>query len=454
MKDFLGICLCALVMNSSAFVPYSGHFKHVEIGNKILGRNLRLFSSSTDTVPSDVEEDDKKRPFVGTSTSSEVGMGKWEEQDGNYILRPPDGMEPQALIHFLGGAMVGSSPDFTYRYLLERLSERGYLIVATSFSTRFDYLTVCDQVISRFERVAPSLARQYGAVPVIGVGHSLGALLHLLVTCLFPDTPRAANVLISYNNKSVQESVPFLDEIFAPLFTAAAADPTSEEGKKDVILPNPFPRSGIDIIKLTLRLARTVAKGEVPSDAFLQELIESLTPNGLPKIPLSEVPFREQLEDNGIQSFLKESGTATLLEQLFDIIDQVPPLMEDVAGGTRDFTPAEDSIRSSARRAYRARRTLLIQYDNDGLDESEDLEKLLNEASETVMRMKRPMIQVDIQRKVLPGGHATPLLAPPVDIANKAEDWLGEDTAKSKLSYSGADATVEEITRWLDEGFS
>jgi len=169
---------------------------------------------------------------------------------------------------------------------------------------------------------------------------------------------------------------------------------------------------------------------------------------------LSEVPFREQLEDNGIQSFLKESGTATLLEQLFDIIDQVPPLMEDVAGGTRDFTPAEDSIRSSARRAYRARRTLLIQYDNDGLDESEDLEKLLNEASETVMRMKRPMIQVDIQRKVLPGGHATPLLAPPVDIANKAEDWLGEDTAKSKLSYSGADATVEEITRWLDEGFS
>lgn len=411
-------------------------------------------------MPSDVEETATRAttttppPFTA-GVASKVGMGRWEEQDGNYILRPDNTDEsPKALIHFLGGALVGSSPDLTYRYLLERLSERGYLIVATPYSTRFDYLTVCDEVISRFERVAPSLARQYGAVPVIGVGHSCGALLHLLITCLFPDTPRAANVLISYLNKSVQDAVPFIDEVFAPLFTAAAANPSDDTN--NALLPNPFPTSGTDIIRLSLRLARTLAKGEVPSDAFLQELSDSLTPNGMPKPPLTELipPIREQLEDNVVQNFLKETGTAALLEQLFDIVDQVPPLMEDVADGVRDFTPPEESIRAAARRAYRARRTLLLQYDNDSFDESEELEKLLNEASDTVMRMKRPMVEVNIQRKVLPGIHATPLLAPPTDLANKAEDLLGEETAKSKLAYNGADATVEEIARWLEEGFS
>jgi len=412
-----------------------------------------LCSTAEESVPSDVEED--KSTFVGGSVSSAVGMGKWEEQDGNYILRPPDGMEPRALIHFLGGALVGTSPDLTYRYLLERLAERGYLIVATSYNTSFDYLSICDQVISSFERVAPSLARQYGAVPVIGVGHSCGALLHLLITCLFPDTPRAANVLISYLNRSVPDAVPFLDEFFAPLFLAASTDPNEQNNNNNnMLLPNPFPTKGTDIIRLMLKLARTSAKGEIPSEEFLQELVTSLTPNGLPKVPLTDLPFREQLEDNAVKTLLKENGVSTLFEQIFDIIDQVPPLMEEVAAGCRDFTPNEASIRASARRAYRARRTLLIQYENDDYDESEDLEQLLNEAAETVMKMKRPMIEVDVQRQVLPGIHATPLLAPPVELAHTAEDWLGEDTAKSKLSYSGADATVEEITRWLEEGFS
>ena len=56
-------------------------------------------------------------------------------------------------------------------------------------------------------------ARQYGAVPVVGVGHSCGALLQLLITSLFPDTPRAANALLSFNNKPVTEAVPFFEEV-------------------------------------------------------------------------------------------------------------------------------------------------------------------------------------------------------------------------------------------------
>ena len=56
----------------------------------------------------------------------------------------------------------------------------------------------------------------------------------------------------------------------------------------------------------------------------------SLTPNGVPKIPVTNVPFRDQLEDNAVKTLLKENGVSTLFEQVFDIIDQVPPLMEEV----------------------------------------------------------------------------------------------------------------------------
>lgn len=68
------------------------------------------------------------------------------------------------------------------------------------------------------------LAAEYGALPVVGIGHSCGALLQLLVTCLFPDTPRAANALISFNNKPVSDAVPGFEELVLPLVTQVMGD--------------------------------------------------------------------------------------------------------------------------------------------------------------------------------------------------------------------------------------
>ena len=46
----------------------------------------------------------------------------------------------------------------------------------------------------------------------------------MLITSLFPDTPRAANALLSYNNKPVKEAVPLFEEVFSPLFTSISGD--------------------------------------------------------------------------------------------------------------------------------------------------------------------------------------------------------------------------------------
>ena len=122
-----------------------------------------------------------------------------------------------------------------------------------------------------------------------------------------------------------------------------------------------------------------------------------------------------------------------------------------MANGARDFVPTPSATRVAARKAYRARRTLIMEFSDDALDESGPLEELLKEA-ERLTRMKRPMVDIDVQRKVLQGGHATPLLAPPLDLAERAEDILGSDTSKERLYYEQASATVDELVRWLEEG--
>jgi len=109
-----------------------------------------------------VDEQSTSSTIDDTSNSLEepnYTEGRWESLHGNYILRPPPSKKPRALIHFLGGALLGAAPQLTYRYLLERLSSKGYLVVATPYQLSFDHLVSCDEIIDKFERVAPDLAR-------------------------------------------------------------------------------------------------------------------------------------------------------------------------------------------------------------------------------------------------------------------------------------------------------
>jgi hypothetical protein len=208
-----------------------------------------MASTQAESTTSNSQEAKSNADRFGDSSKA-GNIGNWEEVHGNWILSPPLSDEPpRALLHFLGGAMVGASPHITYRYMLERLAEKGFLVVATPYQLSFDHLATCDDVITRFELMAPTIARQYGALPVVGIGHSCGALLQLLITCLFPDTPRAANALMSFNNKPVTEAIPFFEEVFAPFFTSIAA--------KNGTLP-----SSNEALALSLRLAKAATEGK------------------------------------------------------------------------------------------------------------------------------------------------------------------------------------------------
>ncbi|KAG7374639.1 DUF1350 domain containing protein [Nitzschia inconspicua] len=418
-------------------------------------------SSSIDSSPS-------------TSDNLVTGVvGNWESLHGNWVLRPYGGGSmdepPRAVIHFLGGALVGAAPQITYRYLLEKLADKGFLIVATPYNLSFDHLATCDEILTKFENLAPTLARQYGALPVVGIGHSCGALLHLLITCLFPDTPRAANALISFNNKPVSEAVPFFEEFFAPFFTSIAA-PTMMDTESGTKAEGP---SSNDSLVIGLKLAMAATQGQLPSDELLQEAQRVFTPTLppplgflLPNVPAP--PFFPFNNNQKIQipteireaysqwaapsvSQLNDAGVLSLIHETIVSLEQIPKLVEEVAEGARDFNPTPALVRSAAGKAYRARRTLILGYQDDPIDESDEVEEVLREAL-SITRMRRPMVEIDVQRKTLMGGHEAPLVAPPLDVAERAEDLLGPESSQDVLGYRSAAATADDLVRWLEEG--
>lgn len=196
--------------------------------------------------------------------------------------------------------------------------------------------------------------------------------------------------------------------------------------------------------------------GELPSDELLTRMAKDYAIGPLQNLVPETIEIPPAIREayatitSPATTALTNAGVIPYTDQTIAILQQIPPLIEEVAHGARDFVPPPASVAAAARRSYRARRTLIVKYNNDGIDESNDIEELLIEA-EQVTRMKRPMINIDVQLVELEGGHASPLLAPPLDVATRAEDILGAE-ASERLLFEEADATVDILVQWLEEG--
>ena len=312
--------------------------------------------SPADSTPDTTPPPPKATQTVSTTPDSgeeNAGIvGKWENLHGNWVLRPTEipgvddfdisNSQPRAVIHFLGGAIVGKAPHIAYRYMLEKLASEGFLIVATPFDLSFDHLTTCDEVLTKFEAVAPTLAKQYGALPVVGIGHSCGALLQVLISSLFPDTPRAANALLSFNNKPVSDAVPFFEEFFAPVFSQLAVGPEIPGSAKDGAPPKRGPSSN-DSLVVGLKLAKAASMGKLPSDELLQEA-QKVFPVPLPTPPFLgsdgiKIPkeIREQYSQWAEPSVaaLSEAGILPVIHETIVTLEQIPKLIDEVS----DYDP-------------------------------------------------------------------------------------------------------------------
>ena len=134
----------------------------------------------------------------------------------------------------MGGAFVGTAPNFTYRWLLEELAKEGYAIIATPFVNTFDHLAIARNVLNRFEGILDRLQTNnslgQGYLPIYGIGHSMGCKLHLLIGSLF-SVERAGNVLISFNNYPVKKAIPFLEQLDIENYLNLEFTPSPDETK-------------------------------------------------------------------------------------------------------------------------------------------------------------------------------------------------------------------------------
>jgi Protein of unknown function (DUF1350) len=136
----------------------------------------------------------------------------WKEIQGNWVLIPRN---PIGIIHFLGGAFVATAPHLTYRWLLEQLAEKGYVVIATPFVNTLDHIAIAKSVQLNFDRVierlhdSSALRKRY--LPIYGLGHSMGCKLHLLIGSLL-SVERAGNILISFNNYAARDAIPLVEQ--------------------------------------------------------------------------------------------------------------------------------------------------------------------------------------------------------------------------------------------------
>jgi len=146
----------------------------------------------------------------------------WKEIQGNWVLIPRN---PIGIIHFLGGAFVATAPHLTYRWLLEQLAEKGYVVIATPFVNTLDHIAIAKSVLLNFDRVIERLhdleALRKRYLPIYGLGHSMGCKLHLLIGSLL-SVERAGNILISFNNYAARDAISLVEQFnttFAIEFT-------------------------------------------------------------------------------------------------------------------------------------------------------------------------------------------------------------------------------------------
>lgn len=161
----------------------------------------------------------------------------WQEFSGSWVLIP---RQPIGIVHFLGGAFVGTAPNLTYRWLLENLGKAGYAIIATPFVNTLDHSAIARSVLNRFENIVERLQKNHtlgqGYLPIYGVGHSMGCKLHLLIGSLFP-VERAGNILMSFNNYPIRRAIPFIEPLQIDKTFNLEFTPSPEE-TNDLIFSN------------------------------------------------------------------------------------------------------------------------------------------------------------------------------------------------------------------------
>ena len=165
----------------------------------------------------------------------------YEEKRGCFVFEPPGGA-PWGVVHFVGGAALGTYPHVAYGELLRRVvAETGVAVVATPFALSLDHETAAAECRAALDRC---LGDWPPGLPVFGLGHSLGCKLLLLNEARAPRYERLVHV--AANNFGIVDSARLL-EVFLEGFEDGPAGDASPWGSIAEIVAAGAAMAGVEI---------------------------------------------------------------------------------------------------------------------------------------------------------------------------------------------------------------
>lgn len=156
--------------------------------------------------------------------SRKVPWSSSRTEDGVVVYEPKDFRMPWAVVHFVGGAAFGTYPDVSYGTLLSQLCDRiGACCLATPYELTLDHTSAAEEVDRLFRKTLETVRAERAwpdDLKVLGLGHSLGAKLLLLLQA--DRDPRYDKLaLMAANNFGLGESArlarTFLQDLNIPV---------------------------------------------------------------------------------------------------------------------------------------------------------------------------------------------------------------------------------------------
>lgn len=210
--------------------------------------------------------------------------------------------------------------------------------------------------------------------------------MHAMIASLM-NPPNASNVLISYNNRQVAEAVPVpLDPLQAIL------QPVRGNGRLESMAQS--------------------AVGQILSTA-----------EGFGAV---------------------DADTLRTLRQIAPAATQLGSVFDEVGDGTQDFTPTPEENQRLFQTSYSVKNTLLIQFLDDGIDQTPLLDRTLRQRVPGGVRVER-----------LAGNHLTPVGVSP-QLPVPGAFGPAEALAQAALSMSQGDLRKvgQSVVRWMDANSS
>jgi len=165
--------------------------------------------------------------------------------------------------------------------------------------------------------------------------------------------------------------------------------------------------------------------------------VDSFEEDESKKFPL--LPLKPPRELREVASTL---GLTKVARQSLEIADQVPDLLRELADGAREFDPPPSAVRNLLREHFEADDAIVLQFDQDTIDESDDLYATLRQSKAAKLSLKR-----------LPGTHLTPLTQD-VFLAADAVAALAKDNSLVAALNSGLLAPRDQWLRQVDNTFT